>query len=177
MNGEPLPPEHGAPLRLIVPGWYGMASVKWLARIRVIPDAFSGPFQTDSYVYHWPDGTHQPVTTMQVRALVTDPFGFAVLARGPHTIRGWAWSGTGTVTSVEVSIDGEEPWRPAHLAGAVSPYAWQAWTFAWTATAAGRHSIRARASDSSGAMQPDRPAWNKLGYGNHAIHPLLVDVR
>ena len=73
MNSEPLPPEHGAPLRLVVPGWYAMASVKWLQRIRVIPDAFQGQFQTESYVYRWPDGSLQPVTTMQVRALVTAP--------------------------------------------------------------------------------------------------------
>ena len=116
MNGEPLSAEHGAPLRLVVPGWYGMASVKWLQRIRVIPDVFNGTFQTHSYVYHWPDGTSQPVTTMQVRALVTEPLPGQTLARGKHTIRGWAWSGSGPVTKVEVGIDAEESWRPAQLA-------------------------------------------------------------
>jgi DMSO/TMAO reductase YedYZ molybdopterin-dependent catalytic subunit len=177
MNGEPLPPEHGAPLRLVVPGWYAMASVKWLQRIRVISEDYSGQFQTDSYVYHWPDGTRQPVTSMRVRALVTAPAAGEALARGTHTIQGQAWSGAGMVTSVEVSIDGEEPWQPARLAEPVGRYAWQAWTFEWTARAAGRHSIRVRASDSSGATQPDRPAWNALGYGNNAIRPHLVDVR
>ena len=177
MNGEPLPPEHGAPLRLVVPGWYAMASVKWLQRIRVIPDAFQGQFQTESYVYRWPDGSLQPVTTMQVRALVTAPSPGDTLTRGQHTIQGQAWSGAGAVTSVEVSIDGAESWRPATLAEAVSPHAWQGWTFAWNATAAGRHSIRVRASDSSGATQPDRPAWNTMGYSNNAVQVHLVDVR
>lgn len=177
MNGEPIPAEHGAPLRLVVPGWYGMASVKWLQRIRVIADAFSGEFQTHSYVYHWPDGTGQPVVTMRVRALVTDPLPGQTLSRGWHTIRGWAWSGEGRVTKVEVGIDDEEPWRQAQLAAPISSHAWQAWALEWNATEAGRHLIRARASDSSGAVQPDRPAWNALGYGNNAVHPHLVDVR
>ena len=177
MNREPLPPDHGAPLRLVVPGWYGMASVKWLQRIWVSTDPYQGKFQTDSYVYYWPDGTRQPVTKMGVRALVTDPAPGEVLARGTNMIQGKAWSGTGMVKAVEISIDGEEPWRQAQLAASVSPHAWQAWTFEWTAAAAGRHSIRARASDSSGATQPDRPLWNRLGYGNHAVQPHLVDVR
>ncbi len=177
MNGEPIPAEHGAPLRLVVPGWYGMASVKWLQRIRVISDDYSGQFQTESYVYHWPDGATQPVTTMRVRALVTDPLPGETLACGLHTIRGQAWSGAGAITSVEVSIDGAEPWQTAWLAAPVSSHAWQAWAFAWRATSAGRHSIRARASDSSGARQPDSPAWNQQGYGNHAVHTHLVDVR
>lgn len=177
MNGQPIPPEHGAPLRLVVPGWYGMASVKWVQRIRVIPDEFKGEFQTRSYVYHWPDGTSQPVQEIQVRALVTDPIPGETLPRGKHIIRGWAWSGMGTVTGVEVSIGGAAPWQPAQLAPPASSHAWQAWTFEWDASEPGRHSIRARASDSSGATQPDRPAWNKLGYGNNAVQVCLVDVR
>jgi DMSO/TMAO reductase YedYZ molybdopterin-dependent catalytic subunit len=177
MNDEPLPPEHGAPLRLVVPGWYAMASVKWLQRIRVLPEPFQGPFQTTSYIYYWPDGSQQPVTTMLVRALVTDPAPGEVLARGRHSIQGQAWSGAGVVTSVEISIDGSEDWQPAHVSAPVSAHAWQAWTFEWNATTAGRHSIRARASDSTGATQPDQPAWNKLGYGNNAVQVHLVEVR
>ncbi len=176
MNGAPLPAEHGAPLRLVVPGWYGMASVKWLQRIRVIPDAFSGEFQSHSYVYHWPDGTGQPVTSMQVRAQITDPLYGQTLPRGKHLIRGWAWSGMGTVTSVDVSIDDTESRQPARLVAPVGSHAWQAWTWEWDAREAGRHVIRARASDSSGAAQPDRPAWNKLGYGNNAVQTHLVEV-
>ncbi|HEU5368832.1 MAG TPA: sulfite oxidase [Ktedonobacterales bacterium] len=176
MNGEPLPAEYGAPLRLVVPGWYAMASVKWVQRIRVIPDAFSGEFQTHSYNYHWPDGTSQPVTAMRVRAQITDPLYGEALPRGKHLIRGWAWSGMGAVTRVEVGIDDKESWQPARLAAPVSPHAWQAWTFEWDAPEAGRYVIRARASDSSGAAQPDCPAWNKLGYGNNAVQAHLVDV-
>jgi DMSO/TMAO reductase YedYZ molybdopterin-dependent catalytic subunit len=176
MNGEPLPLDHGAPLRLVVPGWYGMASVKWLQRVQFVPDPFSGPFQTDSYVYIWPDGTREPVTMMLVRALITDPPPGKELAREPFIIRGQAWSGRGSVTAVEVSIDCEEPWQPAQLAAPVSPNAWQAWSFEWTPQQVGRHSICARARDSSGATQPDCPAWNRKGYGNHAVQPRFVDV-
>ncbi len=178
MNGVPLPSEHGAPLRLVVPGWYAMASVKWLQRIQVVADdEYLGPFQANSYVYHWPDGSTQPVTQMQVRALIADPIPGKALARGTQQIRGWAWSGRGAVRGVEVSVDGAASWQPAQLASPASPYAWQAWTYKWTVTDIGRHSICVRASDHTGDMQPDHPAWNTQGYGNHAIQPALFEVR
>lgn len=176
MNGEPLPLAHGAPLRLVVPGWYAMASVKWVQRIRVISGEYCGQFQTQSYMYHWSDGTCQPVTRMQVRALITAPLWGETLTRGMHVLQGQAWSGTGSVTSVEISIDGADNWQAAQLSPPVHPHAWQTWTFEWNAAKAGRHSIRARARDSAGNTQPDCPRWNRLGYGNHAIHPHLVSV-
>lgn len=177
MNGEPLTPDHGGPVRLIVPGWYGMASVKWLRRISVALEPYSGEFQTHAYVYRWPDGSAEPVTTARVRALITSPVAGASLPRGMHVIRGKAWSGNGAVTAVEVQIDGEARWQPALLAASSSPYAWQEWTFDWDVTRAGRHVLCARASDSTGATQPDLPAWNEQGYGNNAIQPLIVDAR
>ena len=177
MNGEPLTPDHGAPIRLIVPGWYGMASVKWLQRIRVAAGPYSGEFQTHSYVYHWPDGSAEPVTTMRVRALITSPVAGAVLMRGMRVIRGKAWSGNGPVTAVEVKVDGGERWQPALLAPSGSSHAWQEWTFDWNVTQIGRHVLSARAHDSTGAVQPDLPVWNRDGYGNNAIEPLIVDVR
>lgn len=176
MNEKPLTPDHGAPFRLIVPGWYGMASVKWLRQIRVLSTPYEGEFQTHTYVYDWPDGTREPVTTMRVRALITDPMPEAVLTKGRHIIRGKAWSGNGVVTTVEVSIDSGTTWQPALLATAGSPYAWQEWTFEWNITAVGRHLICVRAYDSTGAVQPDLPSWNTQGYGNNAIQPLIVEV-
>ena len=177
MNGEPLTPDHGAPIRLVVPGWYAMASVKWLRSVRVISVPFEGAFQSASYVYHWPNGTHEPVTDMRVRALVTDPVAGSAVAQGRRTIRGKAWSGGGTVSAVEVGIDGERTWHPASIGPPAGPHAWQEWELDWVAPAAGRHLICARARDSSGAAQPDFAPLNALGYGNNAVHPVIVDVR
>ena len=95
MNGQPLTPDHGAPFRLIVPHWYAVASVKWLKRIDVLNEPFTGEFQTGHYIYQWPDRPHEAVSLMRVRARITDPAPGAVLPLGPYTIRGKAWSGTG----------------------------------------------------------------------------------
>jgi DMSO/TMAO reductase YedYZ molybdopterin-dependent catalytic subunit len=116
MNDAPLPDDHGAPLRLLMPGWYGMASVKWLAKIEVLTAPYEGQFQTKSYQFEWPDRAKQAVTTMQPRALITDPAPGDTLPRGPYTVRGKAWSGTGPITAVEVSIDGAGEWQAARVA-------------------------------------------------------------
>ena len=176
MNGAPLPREHGAPFRLIVPNWYGMASVKWLKRIHVSADAYDGEFQTGHYMYEWADRRREPVTSMRVRARITDPAPRSRMAVGNHTIRGKAWTGTGPVTSVEVSLTGGTEWQRATLLPAASPYAWQDWTFDWRPARAGRHTLRARATDAAGNVQPDVPPWNRLGYGNNGVEVIYVDV-
>ena len=176
MNGEPLNADHGAPLRLVVPGWYGMAAVKWLRAIEVLTAPYQGQFQTKSYVFEWQDRPWEPVSAMRPKALITDPAEDQRLAPGPVTVRGKAWSGAAPVTQVEVSIDGAGEWRPARLAAQAEPYTWQDWSFEWDAQGAGRHVIRARASDSAGGTQPDSPEWNRLGYGNNAAQVLVVYV-
>jgi DMSO/TMAO reductase YedYZ molybdopterin-dependent catalytic subunit len=177
MNDAPLPPDHGAPLRLVVPGWYGMASVKWLARIEVLTAPYVGQFQTTSYQFEWPDRAREAVTTILPRALITDPAPGDTLPRGPFTVRGKAWSGTGPITAVEVSIDGAGDWQPAQVAPPTGPYQWQEWHFDWSGAEPGRHVFRARATDAAGNCQPDSPAWNRLGYGNNAVQVLAFDVR
>ena len=177
MNGEPLTADHGAPFRLVVPNWYGMASVKWLTRIEVIREKHAGEFQVGHYVYQWPDRPHEPVTVMRVRARITDPSPAAVLPVGKYRIRGKAWSGNGPITCVEVSIGDDTDWHVAHVDPAGGPYHWQDWSYVWDVTKRGRHTIRARASDAAGHTQPDSPPWNRLGYGNNAIEVLFVDVR
>ncbi len=177
MNGAPLRPEHGAPFRLIVPHWYGMASVKWLKRINVTTEPYDGEFQTGHYMYEWADQRRQPVTSMRVRARITDPAPRSNIAAGTYTVRGKAWTGTGPVTSVEVSLTGESDWYPAKLEPPAGPYQWQDWSFDWHATDVGRHTVRARATDAAGNVQPDTPPWNRLGYGNNAIEVIYVDVR
>jgi len=177
MNGEPLPPDHGAPFRLIVPHWYGVASVKWLKRIELLPEQYAGEFQNGHYMYQWADRPHDPVTTMRVRARITDPAPGATIRAGTYTVRGKAWSGTGPVTHVHISLTGEGDWHPAHLEPRKGPYQWQDWSFDWEAAEPGRHTLRARATDAHGNVQPHVPPWNRLGYGNNAIEIPYVDVR
>jgi DMSO/TMAO reductase YedYZ molybdopterin-dependent catalytic subunit len=175
MNGEPLGPDHGSPFRLVVPHWFAVASVKWLQRIDVLTEPFSGEFQTGHYVYEWPDRPHEPVTRMRVRARITDPAPAAVVPAGTYTVTGKAWSGSGPVTAVEVSLAGAGEWYPAHVDPPSGPHQWQTWRFTWQATP-GRHSLRARATDAAGNVQPDVPPWNRLGYGNNAVEVQYVDV-
>ena len=175
MNGEPLIPDHGAPFRLIVPHWYAVASVKWLKRIDVLTEQFTGEFQTGHYIYQWPDRPHEAVRLMRVRARITDPAPGAVLPLGPYTVRGKAWSGTGPVTQVDISLTGEGDWHPAQLEPPRGPYQWQDWSFVWDGNDVGRHTLRARATDAAGHTQPDVPPWNRLGYGNNAIEVIFVD--
>src|SRR5436189_595621 len=177
MNGEPLRPDHGAPFRVIAPQWYAVASVKWLKRIDVLTEQYAGEFQTGHYIYQWPDRPHEAVRLMRVRARITDPAPGTTITAGTHTVRGKAWSGTGPVTQVDVCFTGEGDWHPAELEPPKGPYHWQDWSFQWDATTAGRHSLRARATDAAGNVQPDVPPWNRLGYGNNAIEVSYVDVR
>jgi DMSO/TMAO reductase YedYZ molybdopterin-dependent catalytic subunit len=178
MNGEPLPAAHGAPLRLIVPGWYGMASVKWVERIEAITEPFAGYYQANRYIYDLADGSRpDPVTAMRVKSLVVFPLNGATVPEGPLTIRGQAWSGGGEIVRVEVAIDGGEEWHDARLLEQPSRDTWRSWEFAWNAAPAGRHVLRARATDSAGTRQPHTAPWNKYGYGNNAVQTTVIDVQ
>lgn len=178
MNGRPLPPDHGRPLRLVVPGWYGMASVKWLTRIRALTEPFEGWYQTERYVYRGeggtPDGT--PVTRMRVRALVATPRDGAEVEGPDVPVRGAAWSGHGDVVGVEVSDDGGESWEPAELGEPVSRHAAVPWRYRWRPETGGRHTLMARAADAAGHSQPLEPRWNENGYGNNAVQRVNVRV-
>ena len=177
MNGEPLSPDHGAPFRLIVPHWYGVASVKWLKRIELLTHPFIGEFETGHYMYQWADRPTERVTLMRPRARITNPRRGAVIRAGEtYLLRGKAWSGTGPVTNVDVSLTGESAWLPAHVETPKGPYQWQNWTFEWTPDGRGRRSLRARATDMAGNVQPEVPIWNGLGYGNNAVEVTYVDV-
>jgi hypothetical protein len=124
-----------------------------------------------------PDQPHESVTLMRVRARITDPApGARPLPAGTYTVRGKAWSGTGPVTNVDLSFTGEGEWRAAKRESPEVPYQWQDWSFEWQATKVGRHTLRARATDAAGNVQPDVPPWNRLAYGNNAIEVSYVDV-
>ena len=171
MNGRPLPPEHGAPLRLVVPGWYGVASVKWLVEIRAIASPFRGFYQVDRYVI---DGA--PLSEIAPRAVIAVPADGSTISRGPAVVRGYAWSGRTTVDRVEVSVDGGATWSEATL-GPASGSAWRTWELAWEPPAAGQATLLARATDGRGERQPLEQVWNALGYRNNAAQPLTVEVR
>jgi sulfite oxidase len=182
MNGAPLPPEHGGPVRLLVPGWYGMASVKWLVRITALDAPFTGFFQTQRYVYSLPadttspDAPETPVREILVKSLINYPGPGELLPLAPLEVTGFAWSGAAPITSVEVATEGEGAWQPATLIGDVTPYTWQQWRFSWTPTRPGRYALRSRATDAHGNTQPDQAPWNRLGYGNNSIPTLIVQV-
>jgi sulfane dehydrogenase subunit SoxC len=144
MNGQPLPPQHGAPLRLMVPGWYGMAQVKWLTRISVLDVAFDGYQNATAYRIKQADEHGEAVTRIRPRALVQPPgcpdfqTRARILDRGVHELTGRAWSGWGPVTRVEVSVDGCRTWADAELGPDADPYAWRAWRWTWHAQTPGR---------------------------------------
>lgn len=161
MNGEPIPAIFGGPLRLIVSGWYGMASVKWLARVEAVETPFEGEFQTERYVY----APGAPVTSVKVKSMFTD-LPAEVPARVPLRITGLAWGGAG-IARVQVAAGAE--WREARLVGPILPHAWRRFELQWTPPAPGRYLLKCRAADSSGEWQPDAPSWNEQGYGINAV--------
>ena len=181
MNGEPLLPEHGSPLRAIVPGWYGMTSVKWLQRVSLLTKPHEGFGQSDYYVYLQEGAANgaqpQRVTAMAVKSLITWPTRGLTLSPGKHTIRGMAWSGEGSISKVEVSVNNGETWLPAQVGKTKSSYAWQKWEFVWEAGQAGHFLVRARATDKNGRIQPIRAYWNFRGFANNAIHAVPVTVK
>ena len=183
VNGAPLPPQHGFPLRLLVPGWYGMASVKWLERIHVLEAPFAGYQHTRAYrLWRGEDDPGDPVTRIEPRALMVPP-GLPefpsrrrVLDPGHVTVEGRAWSGHGPIDRVEFSSDGGATWADADLSPPAGRWAWRRWTAGWDATI-GHHELRCRARDATGRLQPDAAAWNRGGYANNGAQRVAVEVR
>jgi DMSO/TMAO reductase YedYZ molybdopterin-dependent catalytic subunit len=181
MNGEPLQPQHGFPLRLLVPGWYGMTSVKWLRSIEAVSEPFDGYQQAVAYHYKRDaDDPGEPVTRLRVRALMIPP-GIPdwftrqrVADAGPIQLSGRAWSGDAPVERVEVGLDGE--WHDATLGVAGGEFAWRPWSFSWDATV-GNHELSCRATDAAGNTQPLDSPWNFQGHGNNSVQRFSVTVR
>lgn len=175
MNGRPLPMEHGAPVRLVVPGWYGMASVKWVAGIRALAAPFDGWFQRRRYVYER-DGRTRPVELMRVKSHVVAPAADSVVRGRQLDVWGWAWSGAAPIAGVDVSLDGG-PFLPATLDRPLAPHAWRRFALTLPLDGAGRHTVRSRARDEAGRVQPDVALWNTHGYGNHAVQTVVFCSR
>ena len=182
INGIPLPPQHGSPLRLLVPGWYGMTSVKWLRRIRAVAEPFEG-FQMDAYrLRARPEDPGLPVTRMRPRALMIPP-GFPdffsrarTVEAGPVELRGRAWSGGAPIAGVHVSADGGRTWVAAVLGPEPPPDAWVAWSSRWEAMP-GDHVLTVRATDAGGESQPTDEPWNHHGLANNMTQRVSVVVR
>jgi len=179
MNGAPLPPQHGAPLRLIVPRWYGMASVKWLYSIEAIDRPFDGLQQARSYHFRTrPEEKGEPCRLMRVNSLMTPP-GIPdfytrrrIVPAGPVAIAGRAWSGAAPIARVEFGANGV--WREAELA-APHPFAWRGWRALWHAEP-GEHELACRATDEAGNVQPLEPPWDLSGFGNNGVQRIQVTV-
>lgn len=181
MNGKELTTEHGAPLRAVVGGWYGMASVKWLTRIIIADKPFQGFWQTLDYSYFqrvngMPSLT--PITEMQVKSQIARPaLGEIVPAGKPYTIVGAAWTGNDRIAQVEISIDGGKTWKAAKLTGKPVPYCWRLWEYEWPAPKPGKVRIMSRATESTGLAQPMERNADYRTYMIHHVLPVEVEVR
>jgi DMSO/TMAO reductase YedYZ molybdopterin-dependent catalytic subunit len=185
-NGEPLLPVHGFPLRLIVPSWYGMASVKWLRSITVLREPFQGVQQMQAYRFRQSrDEAGEPVREKRVMSVMLPPgvpdliSQCRFVAPGQQELEGKAWSGSAPIAKVEVSVDAGKTWVPS-LVTRVSndPDAWVRWQAIWDATE-GDYSVMCRATDAAGNVQPDdaQTIWNAEGNGINAVRAIKVFVR
>jgi DMSO/TMAO reductase YedYZ molybdopterin-dependent catalytic subunit len=182
LNGVPLPPQHGFPLRLLVPGWYGMTNVKWLTRITLLNEPFTGYQQARGYrLRQTDDDDGEPLSRIQPRALMVPPGIPDFMTRertvqaGSVTIEGRAWSGLAPVASVEVSIDDGATWQDARLdPPELGRWAWRRWSYEWNDAEPGRHVLACRARDEAGNAQPAEPRWNVGGYANNEVQRVVV---
>jgi DMSO/TMAO reductase YedYZ molybdopterin-dependent catalytic subunit len=177
MNGAPLPHLHGGPARLIVPGWVGSASIKWLTRLTLGPKEWDGPFMARSYRSPRADDPKDSysLTSLECKSIIVSPLDGARVAAGAQAASGFAWAGEGAVVAVDVSVDGGQSWAPARLGDGDHRYAWRRWEHTWTAKS-GPTTLMARASDSLGRIQPASRPRDPQGYRWNVIHAVRVDV-
>lgn len=181
MNGEPLTRSHGAPVRAVVPGWYAMASVKWLRRIVLVDHRFQGFWQTVDYAF-WSarDGQppeHFPITEIAVKSTIARPAAHDRIPSGtPVRVFGAAWSAGAAIDSVEISVDDGKVWNSATLIDGAHEHAWQRWEFIWNPEKAGRYTLRSRATDADGNTQPAEHDKDHGGYIVHHTLPVAVEV-
>lgn len=173
MNGEPIPREHGGPVRVLAGGWYGMACVKWLRRVYSVSEPFLGYYQVEDYQFIPPDGEARSVGRMLVKSLIVEPRDGSSVGPGPVTVRGWAWTGQGTINGVQVEVGGTT--HTAQLEPERGRYAWRGWSLKLDLPP-GEHTALARARDTSGELQPVEAPWNKQGYENNSAHKVSFTV-
>jgi DMSO/TMAO reductase YedYZ molybdopterin-dependent catalytic subunit len=178
MNGEPIPAANGGPVRLVVPGWAGVASVKWPVLLEAVNTPFRGYYHAERYIMADANGhVSSPVREMPVKSVFAWPAQGQLIPRGAHTVFGFAWSGLGQLAQVEVSTDGQRTWSPARLVPGEGALAWRRWEFQWPASGLGPATIAVRATDTAGNIQPQTVPWNKFGYLMNAIATRDVTVQ
>jgi DMSO/TMAO reductase YedYZ molybdopterin-dependent catalytic subunit len=177
MGDKPIPPLHGGPARVIVPGFVGSASVKWIERITLLPEEFDGPFMKRSYRAPRAENDKETYSlqSLEVKSIVVAPAQGTKLTAGKTPVWGWAWAGEGELNGIDVSIDGGQTWTPGRFTGTWDRYSWRKWEYEWDAKP-GAHTVMARATDSLGRIQPATRAFNPLGYRWNVIHAVNVDV-
>ena len=177
MNGKPVPHLHGGPVRLMVPGWVGSASLKWVTQLTLAEKEWDGPFMARSYRSPRVDDDKQTYSlqSLECKSMIVRPIDGSQLQSGPQSVFGFAWAGEGTIVAVDVSTDGGQSWKPATLTGEEHRYAWRRWELAWDA-ASGAQTIMARASDSLGRYQPASRPRDPQGYRWNVIHAIRVNV-
>lgn len=177
MNDVDLAPQHGFPVRAIVPGWYAMASIKWLQRVTVTDRAFNGYYQTLDYAF-WKTNELVPLSEMQLKAEIARPIdGEVVAANSNILVRGAAWTGVSEIAKVDLSTDGGSTWNESQLLGESKPNAWRLWEFHWRTPSAGKATLIARATDSNGRAQPIDRDWDRGTYMINHLLPIEVNVR
>jgi DMSO/TMAO reductase YedYZ molybdopterin-dependent catalytic subunit len=179
MNGEPLPPDHGFPVRVVVPSWIGIASVKWVGDIEVSAEPLSSPWDTRFYRFFGPGHPAEgsaPLTNQVIKSAFELAWEGTVPSGSPYTVHGRSWSGHGRIARVEVSTDGGARWLPARLLDGGRGTTWRRWRFTWPEPRPGQHALMARGTDETGATQPATTQFNGLGYlfGAVVAHPVRV---
>ncbi|MCG6879039.1 MAG: sulfite oxidase [Deltaproteobacteria bacterium] len=180
MNGEPLPLEHGYPLRALALGWTGANCVKWLGKITVLDRPHEGHFMDNVYrVFQKGEDSKSGtvVTGLKLKSIITQPLEGETLSAGPVVILGAAYGGETDIDRVEVSGDNGETWRQAELIGPAAPYAWRQWQYVWETGDKGSFTVMSRAFDGEGNQQPMNAEWNVLGYGNNGVTEHAVTIR
>jgi DMSO/TMAO reductase YedYZ molybdopterin-dependent catalytic subunit len=186
MNGAALTKHHGFPARVLVPGWIGAASCKWLTEIKVLEKEFDGNFMSPGY--RMPNQAVKPgdavrvedtypATELNVKSLISSPRDSDNVRSGDVQIRGTAWAGEAAVSKVEVSTDSGASWHLAQLGKEHSRYAWRLWTYNWKPRKADSYVIMSRATDTKGRIQPDSVQWNPSGYLINVIDRVQIHVQ
>jgi DMSO/TMAO reductase YedYZ molybdopterin-dependent catalytic subunit len=177
MNGEPIPGANGGPVRMVVPRWAGIASVKWPERIEVVNTPFRGYYNAERYIFVDANGqTIGTVREMPVKSVIAWPAEGERVSRGPQHVFGFAWSGLGRIERVEVSTDAQRTWSAAQLQPGDGSLAWTRWEFVWAPAGTGTATFSVRATDAAGNTQPAQATWNKFGYQMNAIVSRTVTV-
>ncbi|MEO3753792.1 sulfite oxidase [Streptomyces sp. B6B3] len=179
MNGEPLPPDHGHPVRVLVPSWVGIANIKWVGDLEVSAEPLYSPWNTDMYRLFgptYPEEGSAPLTRQTLKSAFELPSPATFAAGATHRLTGRSWSGGGPVTGVGISTDGGANWLPARLRDEPRADVWTRWSVDWTPAAPGDAELLARATDATGATQPERTVFNEQGYLFGAVvrHPVTV---